>query len=473
MLGIVRMKKIVVYLGILFLLTACNQEAQKIIVPRKRMTYLDPKITQDAIIYQVNIRNYSAEGTFNAFTKDIPKLKAIGIKIIWLMPVQEIGELKRRITHTTTLEEIKDPLAKTTTKGNPYAIKEYKEIHPEYGSDFDLKNLIKIAHTNGMYVVLDWVANHTAWDHRWITVHPEWYIKNKKGTPIAPYNWIDVAQLNYASADLHFAMIDEMKYWVQKFDVDGFRCQVASEVPTLFWERAAKELKKIKPLLMIAEAEKESLLKNAFDVEYAWEAHHILNGIAQSKMNVLDLDRYLEKEAKDFPKDKMRLHFISNYDENIWNDTEYQRMGQAVEVMTVVTYILNGVPLIYNGQEYDSHKRFRAYQKDTLLHQEGKMMPLYKRLKDLKRTNSFLHTGKKPASYHRITTNDDRVFWMCKRKKNHQELFFIANLSNKKQKLKWPISGHFEEFLKKKSIDIENESECDFQPWEYKILISQ
>ncbi|QYS91646.1 hypothetical protein JJC04_02420 [Flavobacterium covae] len=173
-------------------------------------------------------------------------MKAIGIKIIWLMPIQEIGRLRRRITHTTTVEEIKNTFTKEITKGNPYAIKEYKKIHPDYGSDFDLKKLIKTAHANGMYVVLDWVANHTAWDHSWIVTHPEWYTKNKKGTPIAPYNWIDVAQLNYASVDLHFAMIDEMKYWVQKFNIDGFRCQVASEVPNSFLGTSCKRIEKNK-----------------------------------------------------------------------------------------------------------------------------------------------------------------------------------------------------------------------------------
>ncbi|MFK7001776.1 alpha-amylase family glycosyl hydrolase [Flavobacterium oreochromis] len=467
------MKSFIVYLGAFLLLIACKQEAEKIIIPKNVSTCLDPKITEDAIVYQVDIRNYSAEGTFNAFTEDIPKLKSIGIKIIWLMPIQEIGKLKRRATSTTTIEEIKDPITRQKIQGNPYAIKDYKKIHSNYGSNSDLKRLIKTAHTNGMYVVLDWAANHTAWDHNWITSHPEFYAKNKEGMLFAPYDWIDVVQLNYASADLHFAMINEMKYWVEEFNIDGFRCQVASEVPTVFWERAVQELKKIKSVLMIAEAEKEGLLKNAFDIQYAWEAHHILNSIAQAKMNVLDLDRYLKNEAKNFPKDKMRLYFISNYDENIWNDTEYNRMGKAVEVMTAVTYVLNGIPLVYNGQEYDSNKRFRPYQKDTLQHQEGKMMQIYKKLRILKSTHSFLHTGKKSASYLRINTNDDRVFWMCKREKNNKKLFFVANLSNKEQKLIWPISGHFNAFIENKSIEIKSKTVTNFAPWEYKILISE
>ncbi|QYS89827.1 alpha-amlyase [Flavobacterium columnare] len=467
------MKRNVIYLGIiLFLLIACHKKAQKVIVPKKIITCLDSKITQNAIVYQVNIKNYSAEGSFNAFAKDIPKLKAIGIKIIWLMPVQEMGHFKRNITNITTPKKIEDTVTKQILKGNPYVIKNYKKIDPNYGSDTDLKKIIKTAHTNGMYVVLDWVANHTAWNHDWITSHPDFYLKNKKEILLTPYHWINVAKLNYTSSDLHFTMINEMKYWIQQFDIDGFRCQVASEVPTFFWERAVKELRKIKPILMIAEAEKESLLKNAFDIQYAWEAHHILNSIAQSKMNVLDLDRYLEKEENNFPKDKMRLHFITNYDENIWNGTEYKRMGQAVEVMTVLTYILNGIPLIYNGQEYDSHKQFPPYKKDTLLHTEGRMMPIYKKLGTLKKAYPFLNTGKESATSIRIHTNNDRVFWMCKREKKNRKLFFIANLSSEKQNFKWPITGCFKDFFENKLIEIKNTSASTFQPWQYKILIS-
>jgi glycosidase len=418
-------------------------------------TYSD-KVLDNAVIYEANIRQYSPSGTFNAFSKDIPKLKELGVKILWLMPIHPIG-IKNR----------KEGL------GSYYSIKDYRGINPEFGKLEDFKNLVKTAHQNGMYVIMDWVPNHTAWDHAWVADHKDYYAKDKDGKMFSPFDWTDVVKLDYSNQNLRKAMIWEMKYWLTEANVDGFRCDVAGEVPTDFWESAALELKKTKPVFMLAEAEKPELSKKAFDMAYGWEAHHIMNEIAQGKKTVKDFDSYITKKDSVWEKDDISMYFTSNHDENSWNGTEYERMGDAVETFAALTYLIPGIPLIYNGQEYDFNRRLKFFVKDSINTVKGKMFPIYTKLGQLKNGNSALDGGKKPGSYKRIATSSNQNILAFEREKLGKKVIFVGNLTKTNQSFTAPIEGAFIDYISGKKVVFSKNQKLDFNPWEYKILLSE
>jgi len=317
------------------------------------------------VIYEANIRQYSPEGTFEAFTKDIPQLKELGVKVIWLMPIYPISMKNRKATADLSIEDIEDPEEKEKYLGSYYAISDYTAVNPEFGTLDDFDKLVDTAHENGMYVILDWVANHTGWDHEWIEKHPDYYHKDKEGNVTDPINpdtgeswgWTDVAHLNYESDSLWTAMKDEMLYWVKEKNIDGFRCDVAGNVTTDFWNYVVPELKKEKPVFMLAESEDKDLFYEAFDMGYNWEGHHIINEIAQGKMSVKNWDDYMAKIDTTYQNDDYLMNFITNHDENSWNGTVEERLGEASETMLAFTYALPGMPLIYSGQEYGMNHR--------------------------------------------------------------------------------------------------------------------
>jgi glycosidase len=308
-----------------------------------------PEWSRNATIYEVNIRQFTLEGTFNAFSEQIPRLKKMGIDILWLMPVAPIGEKNRK-----------------GSLGSYYSVRDYKAINPEFGTLDDFKKVVEKAHQEGMKVIIDWVANHTSWDNPWITEHPDWYTKDSLGNMISPYDWTDVVQLDYTKKDVWNGMVDVLKYWIRETDIDGYRCDVAWKVPVEFWDFARTELDKVKPVFMLAEAEIPQYHTRAFDMTYAWELHHLLNSIAQGKKNVRSLDSLLIRQDTLFPADAYRMLFTSNHDENSHKGTEFERMGEGSICMAVLTATLPGMPLLYSGQESAFNKRLRFYDKDTI-----------------------------------------------------------------------------------------------------------
>ncbi len=465
------MSRIYLLMAVLLVTIGCKKEPKTITENKTQIPAISQNFLDNAIVYEANIRQYSPEGTFNAFTQDIPKLKKMGIKVIWLMPIHEIGITNRKASKDTLISEL--PLSNDKDKylGNPYSVKDYRSINANFGSKDDLKKLIETAHKNGIYVILDWVANHTAWDHQWITQHSDYYIKNNAGEIIHPYDWKDVAELNYDNQNLRKAMFEEMKYWIQEFDIDGFRCNVAAEIPIDFWNKTTLELQKIKPVFMLAEAEKSELLEKAFNVQYAWEGHYILNSIAQGKKSVKDFDDYIIKMNAVIQNNGSTLNFITNHDENSWNGSEYERMGDAVETFTALTFVMPGVPLIYNGQEYDLTKKLKFFEKDTILHTIGKMNSVYEKLGKLKLENTALNGGKNAASYNRLTTSDDVRILAFEREKSGQKVIFISNLTKDNSTFTVPIEGTFADYMSGQKITLTKDQKLDFKPWEYKILI--
>ena len=412
------------------------------------------KMMENAVIYEANIRQYSPEGTFNAFAKDIPQLKKLGVKILWVMPIHPIG-----------IENRKEGL------GSYYAVKDYRGVNQEFGTLEDFKNLVKKAHDNGMYVILDWVANHTAWDHAWVKEHPDYYTTGKDGKMISPFDWTDVVKLNYANPEMRKAMISDMSYWLKTANIDGFRCDVAMEVPVDFWEDAFAQLGKIKPIFKLMEAEQPNMMEKAFDMSYGWDFHHIMNDIAQGKKTVKDIDNYMVEHAKKYAKDDIAMNFTSNHDENSWNGTEYERLGDAVETFAALTYLTPGMPLIYDGQEYDFNRRLKFFVKDEITHTKGKMFPVYEKLSALKNTNIALNGGKEAASYTRLTTSNDEKVIAFAREKGGKKVIYLANLSKENQAFTASIEGTYLDYMTGKKVTFKKGEKLDYKAWEYHILV--
>ncbi|MBI3791169.1 MAG: alpha-amylase [Gemmatimonadetes bacterium] len=307
-----------------------------------------PAWTERATIYEVNLRQYTPSGTLAAFTRELPRLRKLGVDILWIMPVQPIGQKNRK-----------------GSLGSYYAIRDYRGVNPEYGTRADFSAMVTEAHKLGFKVILDWVANHTAFDHDWITAHPDWYSKNKDGT-IAnardneghDTDWTDVAELDYDKPAMRQAMIADMRFWVDSMALDGFRCDVAGGAPDDFWMEARTALATSRPdLFWLAEAEAPTM-HAAFNATYGWRWHHLMNDIAKGKKPVAELDRYLEEERAAYPAGAFRMYFTSNHDENSWNGSEFERMGANHQPAFVLAGVLGAggepeqtAPLLRQGHD--------------------------------------------------------------------------------------------------------------------------
>ncbi|EMY82448.1 alpha-amylase [Psychroflexus gondwanensis ACAM 44] len=477
--------KIIQYASLVLLsilvLASCQQKKEKKEVESKALEPISNEILESAVIYEANIRQYSPEGTFEAFTKDIPQLKELGVKVIWLMPIYPISMKNRKATADLSIEDIEDPKEKEKYLGSYYAISDYTAVNPEFGTSEDFDKLVDTAHENGMYVILDWVANHTGWDHEWIEKHPDYYHKDKEGNVTDPINpdtgeswgWTDVAHLNYESDSLWTAMKDEMLYWVKEKNIDGFRCDVAGNVTTDFWNYVVPELKKEKPVFMLAESEDKDLFYEAFDMGYNWEGHHIINEIAQGKMSVKNWDDYMAKIDTTYQNDDYLMNFITNHDENSWNGTVEERLGEASETMLAFTYALPGMPLIYSGQEYGMNHRLKFFEKDTIPKTKGETWKTLEKLGALKNNRKAMHGAKNAASYKRLSTSNDEHILAFQREKDEDTLLFIANFSNKKQEFKLSVSGNFVNYESSNNLNLNPDEIHNFEAWEYKILLSK
>ena len=466
-------KKTTFIFGLFIAFISCQTAVREIKISIPAVT---AEMMETAVIYEANIRQYSPEGTFNAFTKDIAGLKKLGVKIIWLMPINPISEVKRKATDGSFTTDIEDELERKKYLGSYYSVSDYKAINKEFGNKEDFKNLIDTAHKNGIYVIIDWVPNHTGWDHPWITSHPEWYTQNDQGEIIDPINpdtgkswgWTDTADLNYDNLDMQQEMISDLKYWVTNFNIDGYRMDVAHKVPPLFFNEAIAELKKIKPLFMLAEAEQHELFRNGFDMQYAWEGHHVLNNIAKGDAAVNDFDVYMDKQKKLLEPIDFNMNFITNHDENSWSGTIKERMGDASEIFTVLVYAMPGMPLIYSGQEYDLNHRLKFFEKDSIPKIKGNTWDLLKKLGDLKNNHNAFNGAKAAASYERLSTENENIV-AFKRNKEGAEVYFIGNLSNQDQTFSINLEGTYDDLLQNKNI-IFNQDNIKLAPWNYYLV---
>ncbi len=343
---------------------------------KKLASVKHPAWSFNQTIYEVNVRQYTPSGTFREFETQLPRLKKMGVGILWLMPINPIGVKNRK-----------------GILGSYYSVKDYLAINPEFGTLDDFKHLVKEIHKLGMHVIIDWVANHTAWDNTLAVEHPDWYTKDSLGNFVPPVpDWHDVIDLNYANKGLRKYMINALKYWVKECDIDGYRCDVASMVPTDFWIEARKELDKIKPVFMLAESDAPEL-HQAFDMTYDWNVYHALNEIAKKKASLDSLKRVMKRDKMNFPSNAFRMQFTTNHDENSWHGTALKRLGDAFEPFTAFTFVIPGMPLIYSGQEAGLNISLDFFEKDTIDWSNLKYEKFYHTLVELKKDNKALLCG--------------------------------------------------------------------------------
>ncbi|MDD8019064.1 MAG: alpha-amylase family glycosyl hydrolase [Bacteroidota bacterium] len=371
-------------------------------------------------IYEVNVRQYTKEGTFTSFNNHLDRLKDLGVGIIWFMPIHPIG-VKNRLG----------------SLGSYYSVKDYYGINSEFGTLEDFKATVDSIHKKGMYVVIDWVANHTSWDNGLTVSHPEWYAKNSSGNFIPPpgTNWSDVIQLDYTKQELRNYMIDVMKYWITETKIDGFRCDAASFVPIDFWTEAITALKNLKPeIIMIAEDNASKYYPAGFDVTYAWSYYGFGNGILvrlfNGTNNADSFNSYVLNENSLFAGNKNRMYFTSNHDENSWYGTDTELFGSAAETFIALSMVFRGIPLIYGGQEAGLNHRLKFFDKDEIVWQSNLLAERYTSLLHLKRANKALWNGVNGGDLERVVTTDDQKVFAFLRKKDSATIFAVFNLSN-------------------------------------------
>jgi len=414
-----------------------------------------PNWAANAVIYEVNIRQYTPEGTIASFQKHLPRLKELGVNILWLMPINPIGEKNRK-----------------GTLGSYYSVRDYKEINPEFGDKNTFKTLVDEIHKQGMFVIVDWVANHTAWDHPWVESHPDYYTKDSLGNFVPPVpDWADVIDLNYNNKELRNSMIDALCYWVREFNIDGYRCDVAGMVPTDFWNDARDELNKIKPVFMLAEWETADLHKKAFEMTYAWEIYRLMNKIYKGESSAPDLQKQISNDQKKFPSYAYRMQFTSNHDENTWNGTEFDRLGKATEMFAVLTYIIPGMPLIYSGQEAGSNNRLEFFEKDLIDWKPDKFSEFYRELNKLKRENKALSVNDNKGKLDFIGSQKNINVLSIFRSYKKDKVMAFFNMSSHENEIilnDKKIRGTYIDFNNKEKTEISNKFTLTLEPWSYK-----
>ncbi|MDA9335729.1 alpha-amylase family glycosyl hydrolase [Flavobacteriaceae bacterium] len=470
------MKKISFLLIIGLLLLTCKNQTTTVESSELQYKPISDVVLETAVIYEANIRQYSESGTFTDFTKDIPNLKQLGVKVIWLMPIFPISETKRKATGGEFASLIEDETEREKMLGSYYAVTDFTKVNPEFGTLEDFRALIKTAHENDIYVILDWVANHTGWDHTWLKTNPEYYTQNEAGDVIDPINpdtgeswgWQDVADLNYDNKEMRAEMIEDMLFWITQENIDGFRCDVASAVPLDFWKDAISKLRAEKEIFMLAEAGEANLLVGTelFDMAYGWDRHHVFNEMAKSDDAVNLWKESIKRDTNLYEADDILMTFVTNHDENSWNGTVRERMGDAAELLTALSFVVPGMPLIYSGQEYDLDHRLLFFEKDQIPSTKGVMWPLLEKLGQLKNTNPALNGGKNSATYMDIETTNPKVLAFS-REKNKHKVVFVGNFSDKNQSLKNPSIGAFNYDSK---INVDDKTLL-LEPWGFRILL--
>jgi alpha-amylase len=376
-----------------------------------------PSWSYQSNIYEVNLRQYSADGSFKTFARSLPRLKDMGVEILWFMPINPIGVEGRKATP----KEL----------GSYYAVKNYYAINSEFGTMDDWKALVKQAHSMGFKVLMDWVPNHSSPDNFWMTAHPDFYKRDSAGKAIIPNGWDDTRKLNYDNRVLRDTMINAMKYWITESDIDGFRCDDASDVPDDFWKEAIAGLRKMKTVFMLAEGDKPSLHDAGFDETYPWSVMNIAYGIYSGKTSLRQLDSVINHNDSAFPKNAFRLYFTTNHDENSWNGTEFERFGEDQKAFVVWAFTMhNSVPLIYSGQEVPNKKRLKFFVKDTIGWDKYELAPFYKTLNTLRRSTEALSAD---ASFTKLVTGKDDAVYAFVREKNGHKIVVLLNFSKQQQ----------------------------------------
>ena len=381
-----------------------------------------PPWLRDAVLYEVNLRQYTPEGTINAFLPHLERLQELGVDILWLMPVHPIGQKNRK-----------------GSLGSYYSVRDYRAVDPGLGSLEDLRQLVRRAHARGFRVILDWVANHCAWDNSLVTAHPSWFVRDEKGRMKSPVpDWSDVVDFDYTNPDLWDYMISSLEFWLEETGVDGFRCDVAGMVPTEFWEEARRRLEERKQVFLLAEWDDPALHRKAFDASYDWKMHKLMNRAARGQAGPADFREHLREDLAAFPPEAVRLQFTSNHDENSWNGTARERLGAAWSLFTVMSFTLTGMPLIYGGQEAGLDHRLKFFDKDTILWRRDQAADLYRRLISLKHTHEALENAPWGGVPRFVSLDGGESLLGWSREKNGDRVVVVVNLAGRSALLRSP-----------------------------------
>ena len=418
-----------------------------------------PDWSYQAVIYEMNVRQLTPEGTLRAAAARLPFLKELGIDAVWLMPVYPIGELERK-----------------GSLGSYYSIRDYCAVNSELGTMDDFDAFVAEAHRLGLKVLLDWVANHTSRDARWIAERPaSWYERDAAGNPAVPWDWSDTAKLNYAECDVWQAQADAMEFWLTRHAVDGFRCDMAMLVPVEFWNRTAQRLRELRPdLFMLAEAEERNLFeKGAFDACYGWELFHLLEDVAQQRVRITAVRDWLRADR--YPASAMRLTFTSNHDENSWNGSEFARLGAAWEIMAAFTFVVpHGLPLIYTGQEFGYDHSFAFFDRDPLPEcRPNAFTAFYRRLTALRHANPALAAGERGGEMVEIRNNAEDCLMTFVRETGGNRVVAAMNLSPYAIHADYYTgiyAGMYTDALTGEPYELRGRVEEPMAPWSYRIL---
>ena len=415
-----------------------------------------PEWSYNAVLYEMNVRQLTAEGTLAAATEQLARLAELGIDCIWLMPVYPIGRLNRK-----------------GSLGSYYSIADYCDINPEFGTFEDFDHFVATAHSLGMKVILDWVANHTSRDAKWLTDKPlDWYQRTEDGTPAVPWDWSDTAQLTVDNHQVWQGHIDAMKFWITEHNIDGFRCDMAMLLPIEFWQVVRFNLSQIKAdIFLLAEAEEDNIFQNAFNACYGWQLHHAMCAVAQGKTRVHQLRERIYSDMRRFPKWSMRMTFTSNHDENSWSGSEFTRFGAALEPFSALTFLVpNALPLIYTGQEFGYDHSFAFFDKDPLpAMASNSYTEHYKQLCTLYHNHPALQHG----SFIEINNNAPDCLMTFVRENDGDRVVVIANLSPYTVFADFHTgiyAGQYLNALTGKPTTLYEHMWGDIAPWAYKVL---
>jgi glycosidase len=427
--------------------------------PKPYVHVQHPAWARSAVIYQINTRQFTPEGSFSAAEAQLPRLRELGVDILWLMPIHPIGEVHRK-----------------GSLGSPYAVKDHLAVNPELGTLAAFKRFVATAHRLGLKVILDWVGNHTAWDNVLVKRHPDWYERDASGAfrPTPWYDWDDIIDLDYNQPGLRRYMINAMVYWVREVGVDGYRVDAAGLSPLDFWEQAAKELRAVKPVFLLAEWESRDLHARAFDATYAWTWWDTMKLITEGRADATALHPYYAWNRKFYPREAYRLLYTTNHDKNAWEGTEHEIFGAGVEAATVLSFISEGMPLVYNGQEAGNRERLAFFERDPIIWKDAPEGELLKRLIALKKRNTALWNGADGAVMEPVGNSAPKQVFSFVRSNGRDKVLAVFNLSARAAEVSLKgrhHAGRYVDFKDGAEVELDEAATLSLPAWGWRVLV--
>lgn len=430
---------------------------------QNKVTIEHPEWSRDAVLYQINTRHFTEEGTFKAAQEGLPRLKELGVEILWLMPIHPIGEENRK-----------------GTLGSPYSVLDYYGVNPEFGTEEEFRAFVDAAHAQGFKVILDLVANHTAWDHPLRSEHPDWYEKTWDGDfrPTPWWDWSDIIDLDWSKPGVREHVGGAMEYWVREFDIDGYRADVAGYVPLDFWETARARLDAIKPVFMLGEVQQSGFHHAAFDATYAWDWHNTTKNVAQGKGNATSFYGYYAENESLWPREAMRMTYIENHDSNAWEGTMEENYGDALEAMTALSFTGEGLPLIHNGMEACNAKRLEFFERDPIDWSQGDGCDygnLLARLIDFRKANPALENGQWGAVMQKVENSSPEQLFAWVRQEDGNKVLGLFNMSGRALEATFSDAlpeGEYTDFANGEAVVIGEGHKVELPAWGYRLLSS-